>query len=39
MTVAGKIQDKKGPSFTAKIGGVLVGIGFIIASFSTDYYL
>jgi MFS family permease len=39
MTIAGKIQDKKGPSFTAKIGGVLVGIGFIIASLSTNYTL
>lgn len=39
MIVAGKIQDKKGPSFTAKIGGVLVGIGFIIASLSTSYGL
>lgn len=39
MTVAGRIQDKKGPSFTAKIGGVLVGAGFIIASLSSNYYL
>jgi MFS transporter, OFA family, oxalate/formate antiporter len=39
MTIAGKIQDKKGPSFTAKIGGVLVGIGFILASLSNNYYV
>jgi len=39
MTIAGKIQDKKGPSFTAKIGGVLVGLGFILASFSNSYAL
>ncbi|MBN2681262.1 MAG: OFA family MFS transporter [Bacteroidales bacterium] len=39
MMLAGKIQDVKGPSFTAKIGGVLVGLGFIIASLSTNYYL
>lgn len=39
MTFAGRIQDKKGPSFTAKIGGILVGIGFIVASLSTDYIL
>ncbi|MDD3877057.1 MAG: OFA family MFS transporter [Bacteroidales bacterium] len=39
MTIAGKIQDKKGPSFTAKIGGVLVGAGFIMASLSTNYYV
>jgi len=38
MVLAGKIQDVKGPSFTAKIGGVLVGAGFIIASLSTNYY-
>ncbi|MFH0894022.1 MAG: OFA family MFS transporter [Bacteroidota bacterium] len=39
MTLAGRIQDKRGPSFTAKIGGVLVGIGFILASLSNDYYM
>ena len=39
MMFAGTLQDKKGPAFTAKIGGLLVGIGFIIASLSTNYYL
>ncbi len=39
MTFAGKLQDKKGPSFTAKIGGLLVGSGFILASLTTNYYL
>lgn len=39
MMLAGKIQDVKGPSFTAKIGGVLVGIGFVVASLTTNYYL
>jgi len=39
MTLAGRIQDQKGPSFTAKIGGLLVGAGFIIASLSSNYYL
>lgn len=39
MIIAGKIQDKKGPSFTAKIGGILVGTGFILASLSTSYVL
>jgi OFA family oxalate/formate antiporter-like MFS transporter len=39
MTFAGRIQDKKGPAFTAKIGGVLVGIGFIVASLTTNYYI
>lgn len=39
MILAGKIQDKKGPSFTAKIGGILVGLGFILASLSTNYFV
>lgn len=39
MILAGKIQDKKGPSFTAKIGGILVGAGFILASLSTNYIM
>ena len=39
MMFAGTLQDKKGPAFTAKIGGLLVGIGFIIASLSTNYHL
>lgn len=38
MTFAGRIQDKKGPSFTAKIGGLLIGSGFILASLTTNYY-
>jgi len=32
MVPAGRMQDKFGPRVTAAIGGVLVGIGFIIAS-------
>lgn len=39
MIIAGRIQDKRGPSFTAKIGGILVGAGFIVASLSTNYYV
>lgn len=39
MTFAGKLQDRKGPSFTAKIGGLLVGTGFILASLTTNYYV
>jgi MFS family permease len=39
MIFAGKIQDKKGPSFTAKIGGILVGSGFILASLSNNYFI
>jgi len=39
MMFAGKIQDVKGPSFTALIGGFLVGFGFIVASLTTSYAL
>jgi len=39
MTPAGKIQDSKGPSFTAMMGGIIVGLGFIVASLTTDYYM
>lgn len=39
MMFAGKLQDTKGPAFTAKIGGVLVGLGFIMASMSTEYLI
>jgi OFA family oxalate/formate antiporter-like MFS transporter len=36
MVPAGRLQDKVGPRFVATIGGVLVGIGFIIASMTTS---
>ncbi|MDD5571705.1 MAG: MFS transporter, partial [Bacteroidales bacterium] len=39
MILAGKIQDVKGPSYTARIGGLLVGAGFILASLSTNYVM
>ncbi len=32
MVAAGRMQDKIGPRIVASIGGVLVGIGFIVAS-------
>lgn len=35
MVPAGRLQDKFGPRVVAAIGGVLVGIGFIIASMTT----
>ncbi len=35
MVPAGRMQDKIGPRIVASIGGVLVGIGFIIASMTT----
>ena len=37
MIVAGKCQDKIGPARTALIGGVLVGSGFTLMSFSNSY--
>ena len=36
MVPAGRMQDKIGPRLVATIGGVLVGIGFILASFTTS---
>ena len=38
MILAGRCQDKFGPRITATIGGVLVGIGFYVASMSTNYW-
>ncbi len=37
MILAGKCQDRLGPRITALIGGILVGIGFIWISQTTDY--
>jgi MFS transporter, OFA family, oxalate/formate antiporter len=37
MIIAGKCQDKIGPARTALIGGVLVGSGFTLMSFSNSY--
>jgi MFS transporter, OFA family, oxalate/formate antiporter len=37
MIAAGKCQDKIGPAFTALIGGVLVGAGFCLMSYSNSY--
>lgn len=37
MILAGKCQDKFGPRITAFTGGVLVGLGFIWISQSTNY--
>ena len=37
MILAGKCQDRFGPSRTALIGGVLVGLGFIWISQTTNY--
>jgi len=37
MILAGKCQDRFGPRITAFIGGILVGMGFIWISQTTDY--
>jgi OFA family oxalate/formate antiporter-like MFS transporter len=39
MILAGRCQDKFGPRLTASIGGILVGLGFFIASRTTDYWM
>jgi OFA family oxalate/formate antiporter-like MFS transporter len=39
MIIAGKMQDKIGPRYTAMTGGVLVGVGFIICSQTNSYGL
>ncbi|MBL7076421.1 MAG: OFA family MFS transporter [Kiritimatiellae bacterium] len=36
MVPAGRMQDKLGPRLVASLGGVLVGLGMILASFSTS---
>lgn len=36
MVVAGRIQDKVGPRIIATIGGVLLGLGLVIASLAKD---
>ena len=36
VIVAGRIQDKIGPKIVAMVGGVMLGIGLIIASFATN---
>ncbi|MCP3872739.1 MAG: OFA family MFS transporter [Desulfobacteraceae bacterium] len=37
MILAGRIQDRFSPRFTAAIGGVLVGLGLIFIAFSTAW--
>lgn len=39
MILAGRIQDRHGPTITAIIGGVLVALGFTLLSFTTSYAL
>jgi nitrate/nitrite transporter NarK len=38
MIVAGRCQDKFGPRVTAFLGGLLVGLGFFVASRTQDYW-
>ncbi len=39
MILAGRVQDRFGPRVTAFLGGLLVGVGFIIISQSTAYWM
>ncbi|MFC1635632.1 OFA family MFS transporter [Planctomycetota bacterium] len=39
MVLAGRMQDKMGPRLVATIGGILVGLGFIIASMTTSVWV
>ena len=36
MVPAGRMQDKLGPRLVATIGGILVGIGFVLASMTAS---
>ena len=38
MVPAGRMQDKIGPKIVASIGGILVGIGFIVSSLTTNLW-
>ena len=37
MILAGRCQDKFGPRLTASIGGLLVGLGFLLCSTTSNY--
>jgi nitrate/nitrite transporter NarK len=39
MILAGKCQDKIGPRVTAFLGGILVGLGLLLISQSSNYYI
>ena len=36
FVLAGRIQDQRGPLIPAAIGGTLVGLGFVLASFTNS---
>jgi len=38
MIIGGKMQDKLGPRFTAIVGGLFVGAGFLVCSQTTNYW-
>ncbi len=38
MVPAGKLQDKFGPRLVATFGGILVGVGMILASLTTNHW-
>ncbi len=38
MVPAGRMVDKLGPRLTSTLGGILVGIGFMVASFSSSIW-
>lgn len=39
MVIAGRVQDLKGPRFTAIIGAVLMGLGFVLAGLMTKPFV
>jgi MFS transporter, OFA family, oxalate/formate antiporter len=38
MVPAGRLQDRIGPRFVAALGGLLVGLGMILASYTTTFW-
>ncbi len=39
MVPAGRMVDRFGPRWTSTLGGILVGVGFLVASFSTELWV
>lgn len=39
VIVAGRIQDKIGPKIVAMVGGIMLGVGLIIAAFATNLFM
>lgn len=38
MVPAGRLQDRIGPRFVATLGGLLVGLGMVLASYTTTFW-